>query len=213
MKKLFLLCVLLLTLTACAAPKANGTLADSVPFPAYSNLMEESTKKEVAKRLTAAKIPKERVRGFLEWVTDFNSMEAYRLSPGFQQMQGGTVTYDALTAAIEKRWAEKQGNYEDLMCRTVAFYLAEGLITGPVKQPEEINFADKAVIEGNPHIAWSDEIQSKYYTLFNPVKIEQAFRVEQKAEAIAQYWAEAFPIESTTELVKLVMKKIFRSCL
>ena len=126
---------------------------------------------------------------------EFNQLEGYNLQTGFTSMDGEMVFY-VPRFSMAQRWAEKRGNYDDLLCRTVAFYLVEDFLSLTDSQSstmmvcdKELMRGDREVIERNPAIMWTEDTKNKYYSVFQPVKTRTDCRnAEQRAAAVNSYW-------------------------
>ncbi len=171
----------------------------------YSNLLEQSSQDELKESLLKAGITKSKVDHVIDWIINFNELEKDNLTSGYQTMDDGYVSYNHHTA-IGKAWKENNGDYEDLYCRIVAFYLMEDFISVENILPDDemyltrpftyeddgevltVYSGDKNVIDHSPMLKWSSRSQSAYYTLFNPIGIEEDFDVGQRAAAIIASW-------------------------
>ena len=201
MRNILILSFLMIFLISCAqeerdkpaVDKAKGSVTANLPV--YSNLTDEGSREEVAEKLREAQMPEEKICNFLLWAEEFNQLEGYNLQTGFTSMDGEMVFY-VPRFSMAQRWAEKRGNYDDLLCRTVAFYLVEDFLSLTDSQSstmmvcdKELMRGDREVIERNPAIMWTEDTKNKYYSVFQPVKTRTDCRnAEQRAAAVNSYW-------------------------
>ena len=118
-----------------------------------SNLTDEGSREEVAEKLREAQMPEEKICNFLLWAEEFNQLEGYNLQTGFTSMDGEMVFY-VPRFSMAQRWAEKRGNYDDLLCRTVAFYLVEDFLSLTDSQSSTMMVCDKELMRGGQLVTY-----------------------------------------------------------
>lgn len=234
MRKIACLCVLLILLicSACGntetpftAPEdnqENSQTSDEAPSIqnvdaapenklTYSNLDSESSMSEVRDILTKAGIQANHIDNVLAWAADFNDCmrecPSFSLVGDFTAMDGMTVDYGEYPPMSTEWFKRNNREYPDVLCRIVAFELAQDNISvGKVIEEEDFDCWDEDTAwlltdgdilfgrEGEyvrfPLIEWSRDTQAEYFTLFNPIHVEGQCGEQEMLRAIQETWTE-----------------------
>lgn len=183
----------------------------------YTNLNSESSLNEVQSALKASGIREEHVDKVVKWVRDYNACmkdcESFSLVGDFVTVDKKAVDYGDYYL-ISKEWFKKnKREYYDILCRIAAFELNRDNIT--VKNAiskDEFNcwddekswlYSDGDAILGRgadegeygeippfPMLDWNDQVKREYFTLFDPVSIEENCSEEEMFRAIDKKWSE-----------------------
>ena len=182
----------------------------------YSNLDSESSMREVRDILTKASIQTNHVDAVLSWVADYNDSmrecSSFSLVGDFITLDGMTVDYGEHSLMLLQWYEHNSRNYDDVLCRIVAYELNQDNISaGKVIKEENFDCWDETswlysdgnilfgrkVIAGEqkvfvpfPLIDWSKDMQAEYFTLFNPIQITEQCSEQEMFQAIQKKWNE-----------------------
>lgn len=211
MKKIACLCMSLILLLCSACRNTDVVSQDKWT---YSNLDSESSMREIRDILTKAGIQTNHVDAVLSWAADYN--DSMRECPSFS-LVGDFITLDEMTvdygehALMLLQWYEHNSrNYDDVLCRIVAYELNQDNISvGKTLKEENFDcwgetawlYSDGNILFGRkaiageqkvfvpfPLINWSKDIQAEYFTLFNPINITGQCSEQEMLQAIQKKW-------------------------
>ncbi|MFG6395147.1 MAG: DUF4300 family protein [Lachnospiraceae bacterium] len=181
----------------------------------YSNLDSELSIKEVQDILIKAGINTSYAGTVLNWVTDYNN--CMRECPSFS-LAGDFITADTMMVdygeypPMSVQWYKRNNrNYHDVLCRIVAYELNQDNISaGKVIKEEDFDCWDentswlssdgeilfgREAVKGEhkayvpfPLLDWDKDMQSEYFTLFNPIHIKGQCSEQEMFKAIQEKW-------------------------
>lgn len=203
--------ILCLFLSLMLLPSPDGGKAAGADQLTYTNLVSESSIREVQEILTKAGIQAKHVDTVLEWVTDYNhcmrECSAFSLADDFVTIDGTTVDYGEYYPKSIEWYRRNNRNYPDVLCRVAAFQLVQDNIS--VKEAltkdrfacwdenttwlytdGDILFGREAeAYDSYPLIDWSDDRIADYFTLFDPVPISEGCNEQEMLQAIREKWS------------------------
>ena len=197
----FLLSLALLLALACTA-QAQGLPAVQPGAPLYSNLADEDALNGVLSALNQAGLDPETVSQVGDWVRDYNQLAqgnpAYSVTGAFAPMTEGFVDYgedQAVYADYNYQWWKRaRRDYYDVLCRSTAYFLLDGMIQVAHPLPEDQWAVDSWLetdydgFESNPRLSFSEGGKAAYFTLFAPIDLGGITAAGDMAALIQRTW-------------------------
>lgn len=182
----------------------SGTVSEQIAADGvltYTNLLGKQVQDDIEEILLSAGIPQNRIEKVFEWIRDFNQCmsgcESYELADEFITVHAPVVDYGDYGPMSRMWFKTNQRDYGDVLCRIAAFQLLQDSIAvGNVIGRDEWEcfadtqwlYSDWDAISGHPLIDFSDDEQSKYFTLFNPVVIKEGCSPTEMYNGIVDAW-------------------------
>ncbi len=191
MKRIALLLTLTLFCVGCSNNQIEQPPHSSVDEQGamYSNLVDESSQKEVADLLKSRGVTKEQTDTLLSWVDDFNSrVTSGQLPEGFRVMENHGVSYAGLIAA----WKESESGevLPEANCRLTSYLLMKHLIQTNGKKEDQDTFLmfDIEAIDTYEPFYLSKEERRNFISLFSWVPVNETSTVEEHIANIQTAW-------------------------
>ncbi len=184
MRRVLLTC-LILAIVALQAAQAEAPRPDP-GAPLYSNLDDESVLEWTLDALRTADVSEAAVEQLRTWVEDYNAVSkgnpVYTVTGAFAPMEGGAVRYgepvEDYYAFNYRWWKAARKDYWDVLCRSTAYSLTRNRID--VAEPlAEADWekcwleSDHNGIASNPGIQWTQAEKAAYFTLFDPMFMDE----------------------------------------
>ncbi len=203
--------MLSLLFAACQAnpnPPTEADLRDQTGF-VYSNLLGEASQAEMQAALQQAGVQQATIENALALVRDYNAhmtvlkesdtefmqqSDLFAFKEGFVPSQTPFVDYGDYYFQMKKWYNGRE--YADIFCRTFAYGLLRDFIhiAHPLESsawgiaPEESAFGDYEAITTHPLVAFTEQMQAQYFTLFHPVAVAENTQDDYLATCIADAW-------------------------
>lgn len=204
MRRLFSLILALcalLTLAGCSGSHAGAEGPYHDGELTYSNLVGREVQQEVRTALLDAGIAAGDVDQFFVWVDDFNQAmkdcPSYQLQDAFTTVTVPVVDYGEYGDMSRTWYKENQRDYGDVLCRIAAFQLVKDAVT-PAAAIDRRDWAcytedqwlcsDWEAIRTAPLVDLSEEEVETYFTLFQPIVVEEVLTEADMAAAISDAW-------------------------
>lgn len=174
-----------------SAAQQPGDLFAGTQQIEYSNLVDDSSQKEITKLLEEHGVTREQTDMLVSWADDFNSrVTSDALPEGFQMMEGNGADYQGLM--IQNKEAEDGWIYPEANCRLTSYLLMKNQIQTNGKYADDDTFLmfDVEAIDTYEPFQLSEEERSEFISLFSWVPVEGADTVEAHIERIQKAWQE-----------------------
>ena len=173
--------LLVISLASCSTPAGSlpsapdGSHVPEKTQALYSNLTDDSSRREVVDALQAHGVSQEQTDTLLAWADDFNArVTTPTLTEGFTAMEGDFVDYSSLLFDIKEL---PDGTFfMEANCRLTAFLLMRDQLQtcGTADESDTYLMFDIEAIDTQKEYQLSSEARADFITLFNAVPLEGA---------------------------------------
>lgn len=183
------------------APAVGGAEQYKDGTLTYSNLVGEEVQTQVRDVMLVNGISEADANKFFVWVNDFNEImkdcESYELQDEFITVDVPMVDYGDY-GPMSRMWYKTNGReYSDVLCRIAAFHLMKQNISVSefideqdwARGEDQWLCSDWEAISGFSLVDFSEEETARYFTLYDPVSVEEDRSAEELYEAIIAEWA------------------------
>lgn len=189
--------LLVISLASCSTPAGSlpsapdGSHVPEKTQALYSNLTDDSSRREVVDALQAHGVSQEQTDTLLAWADDFNArVTTPTLTEGFTAMEGDFVDYSSLLFDIKEL---PDGTFfMEANCRLTAFLLMRDQLQtcGTADESDTYLMFDIEAIDTQKEYQLSSEARADFITLFNAVPLEGAATQEEHLARIEEAWSE-----------------------
>ena len=185
--------LLVISLASCSTPAGSlpsapdGSRVPEKTQALYSNLTDDSSRREVVDALQAHGVSQEQTDTLLAWADDFNArVTTPTLTEGFTAMEGDFVDYSSLLFDIKEL---PDGTFfMEANCRLTAFLLMRDQLQtcGTADESDTYLMFDIEAIDTQKEYQLSSEARADFITLFNAVPLEGAANQEEHLARIEE---------------------------
>lgn len=189
--------LLVISLASCSTPAGSlpsapdGSRVPEKTQALYSNLTDDSSRREVVDALQAHGVSQEQTDTLLAWADDFNArVTTPTLTEGFTAMEGDFVDYSSLLFDIKEL---PDGTFfMEANCRLTAFLLMRDQLQtcGTADESDTYLMFGIEAIDTQKEYQLSSEARADFITLFNAVPLEGAANQEEHLARIEEAWSE-----------------------